>query len=235
MAFPPEKNERLLDIKDAKSLEPEAYPSSSPRVYQPVPDSRSRAISPSPTFPTEKAPTPPPIHYPESSSSSRAIVSPTIPIPFDNNPPPPSYYSDGFANSASSSHFAPASSITSAAISVPMGGPGSPPSFSRPPSREVTYPNFPPMFLVATGKSLSKGFPFISPASNSNPHPFTSHDIYEVDWMRYFSLTLVKPIAIDWKNLSFLRETQMVAALTPKQVELSERLPILSILPIVSE
>jgi hypothetical protein len=73
------------------------------------------------------------------------------------------------------------------------------------------------MFLVATGKSLSKGFPYISPASNSNPHPFASHDVYEVDWM------------------SFLREAQMVAALSPKQIELTERLPILSILPIVRD
>ena len=42
-------------------------------------------------------------------------------------------------------------------------------------------------------------------------------------------------INIDWRNLSFLREAQMVAALSPKQIELSEHLPILSIVPIVSE
>ena len=42
-------------------------------------------------------------------------------------------------------------------------------------------------------------------------------------------------LIIDYKNLSFLREAQMVAALSPKQIELSEHLPILSILPIVSE
>ena len=194
MAFPPEKTQGLLDVKDANSLETEAFPSSSPnRVYQPVPDSRTRAIPPS-TFPTEGAPTPPLIHYPQSSSSSRASAPPTFPIPFDDNAPPPSYYSDGFANSASSSPFAPASSITNAGMSVPMGGPGNSPSFGRSPSREVTYPSFPPMFLVATGKSLAKGFPIISPASNSNPHPFASHDVYEVDWTRYFSLTLVKPL-----------------------------------------
>ena len=169
----PEKSQGLVDSETE---------SSSPRFYQPS--------GPSPTSPAGKAPTPPPIrleYHPESSSSSRAIVSPTFPTPFDNNPPPPSYYPDG---SASSSHFSSASSITNAEVSIPTmsrRAPGSPPSFARPPSREVTYSNFPPMFLVATGKSLAKGFPVISPASNSNPHPFASHDVYEVDWTRYFS------------------------------------------------
>jgi hypothetical protein len=184
MILSPEKSQGLLDTKDGKRRETDALPSSSPRVYQPS--------GPSPMFPDEKAPTPPVIrleYQPESSSSSRAIVSPTS---FDNNAPPPSYYSDGFTNSASSSHFAQASSISNAAMSVPMArpAPGSPPSFARAPSREVTYPSFPPMLLVATGKTLSKGFPFTSPPSNSDPHPFTSHDVYEVDWIRYFSLTL---------------------------------------------
>ena len=182
MILPPEKSQGLLDTKDGKNREIEALPSSSPRVYQPS--------GPSPTFPAEKVSTPPPIrleYHPESSSSSRAIVPPTLPTSFDSNPPPPSYYSDGFANAASSSHFAPASSITNAAMSVPMArpAPGSHPSFARAPSRQVTYPSFPPMFLVATGKSLAKGFPFISPASNSIPHPFASHDVYEGDWMKY--------------------------------------------------
>ena len=178
----PEKSQGLVDTNDGKSRETEVLPSSSPRVYQPS--------GPSPTFP-EKAPSPPLIrleYHPESSSAgSRAIVSPTFPTPFDNNPPPPSYYPDG---SASSSHFSSASSITNAELSIPTmsrRAPGSPPSFARPPSREVTYSSFPPMFLVATGKSLAKGFPVISPASNSNPHPFASHDVYEVDWTRYFS------------------------------------------------
>ena len=182
----PEKSQGLLDTKDGKGRETETLPSSSSRVYQPSSDS-----GPSPTFPAEKAPTPPLIrleYHPESSSSSRAtIVSPNFPTSFDSNPHPPSYYPDG---SASSSHFSSASesSITNAAMPAPMARspPGTPPSFARPPSREVTYPSFPPMFLVATGKSLVKGFPIVSPASNLNPHPFASHDVYEVDWMRYF-------------------------------------------------
>ena len=197
MTFPPEKNQGLLDAKNGKRRETEAlpgpsFPPTDSRVYQPGPDSRSSAIRPSPTFPAEKPPTPPLIrleYHPEPSSSSRAIVSPTFPASSDNDAPPPSYYSDGFANS-SSSHSAPtpASSITNAAMSAPMvqPPPRGPPSFARPPSREVTYPNFQPMFLVATGNSLSNGFPYISPASDSNPHPFASHDVYETDWMRYY-------------------------------------------------
>ena len=184
MILPPEKSQGLLNTKDGRSRETEALPSSSPRVYQPS--------GLSPTFPAEKAPTPPPIrleYHPESSSSSRAIVPPTFPTSFDSNPPPPSYYSDGFANAASSSHFSSASSINNTTMPVPMAqpapAPGSHPSFARAPSREVTYPSFPPMFLVATGKSLAKGFPYTSPPSNSNPHPFTSHDVYEGDWMGY--------------------------------------------------
>ena len=183
----PEKSQGLLNDKLEMSRETlaEALPSSSTRVYQPS--------VPSPTFPVEKAPTPPLIrleYHPESSSqaSPPAISSPTFPTSFDNNLPPPSppYHPDG---SASSSHFSSGSSITNAEMSVPMARspPSSPPSFARPPSREATYPSFSPMFLVATGgKSLAKGFPIILPLSNSNPHPFASHDVYEADWMRYF-------------------------------------------------
>ena len=228
----PEKSQGLVDTNDGKSRETEVLPSSSPRVYQPS--------GPSPTFP-EKAPSPPLIrleYYPESSSAgSRAIVSPTFPTPFDNNPPPPSYYPDG---SASSSHFSSASSIINAEMPIPtiarpQAAPGSHPSFARAPSSEMTYPSFSPMYLVATGKSLAKGFPIILPASNSNPHPFASHDVYEVDWKKYFLFNLNFLIGIDWRNFSFLWEVQMVAALSPKQIELSEHLPILSIVPIVSE
>jgi len=72
------------------------------------------------------------------------------------------------------------------------------------------------MFLIATGKTLDKGFPLTTPPSNSNPHPFASHDVYENDWM------------------SFLREVQAVATLTEKQIRMSH-LPIISIIPIVNE
>ena len=116
------------------------------------------------------------------SSSSRAIASPTLPT-LENAPPP--LYSEQFAR-PTSSYFAPTSSTTENAMSVPR--PLAP--FSRAPSQNAMYPSFPPMFLVATGKTLDKGFPYASPPSSSNPHPFVSHDINEGDWTRYFLLML---------------------------------------------
>jgi len=68
--------------------------------------------------------------------------------------------------------------------------------------------------LVATGKTLDKGFPLASPPSKSDPHPFVSHDINERDW------------------ISFLEEAQISATLTSKQIERSH-LPIVSLVPVV--
>jgi len=70
------------------------------------------------------------------------------------------------------------------------------------------------MFLVATGKTLDKGFPYASPPSKSNPHPFASHDINERDW------------------ISFLEEARMAATLTDKQIG-NSRLPIVCLVPVV--
>ena len=114
--------------------------------------------------PSGKASQPPLINL-EYQSESSAL--PTFPTPFDNAQPPS--YSDSFAISVSSSPTA-------------SGGPA---SFARVPSRDVMYPSFQPMFLVATGKTLDKGFPYTSPPSQSDPHPFESHDINEGDWIRY--------------------------------------------------
>ena len=119
--------------------------------------------------PSEKAPQPPLINL-EYNPESSAL--PTFPTP-SNDVQPPSY-SDCFATSANSSYFSPTSSTTEV---VPTG--------QRAPSSDVMYPSFHPMFLVATGKTLDKGFPYASPPSKSNPHPFTSHDIKEGDWIRY--------------------------------------------------
>ena len=116
-------------------------------------------------------------YHPESSPP------PTFATPFDNNAEPPSY-SDSFATSASSS---PTSSTTEEVIPVIVPtAPGSPASsFTRVPSKDVMYPSFQPMFLVATGKTLDKGFPNAPPPSKLNPHPFVSHDINEGDWIGY--------------------------------------------------
>jgi len=58
-----------------------------------------------------------------------------------------------------------------------------PPCFSRPPPDVLSYPSFKAVFLVANQKSLEKGFPLACPPSNDRPHPFTSHDINEADWL----------------------------------------------------
>ena len=115
-----------------------------------------------------------------SPSQARAIelAPPTFPIP-EHAPPP--LYSDTFVEPATSSYYAPTSSATEYSTSVPPSSA----SFSRFPSQDAMYPSFPPIFLVATGKSLHKGFPYASPPSSSNPHPFVSHDVNEGDWTRY--------------------------------------------------
>ena len=127
---------------------------------------------------TTKGSQPPLINFEYQPESSPL---PTFPTPFDNNNAQPPSYSDSFGTSASSS---PASSATEAAMVVPTAS-GSPAFFARVPSRDVMYPSFQPMFLVATGKTLDKGFPYASPPSKSIPHPFVSHDINEGDWIRY--------------------------------------------------
>ncbi|KAF8801125.1 hypothetical protein BYT27DRAFT_7174775 [Phlegmacium glaucopus] len=153
----------------------------------------------------------------ESTYSSRALAPPpTFPTPFENTPPPS--YSNDFANPATSStpsYYAPASPATVAAMSAPRDSGMPPASFSRVPSGNFAYSSPQPMFLVATGKTLDKGFPCASPPSNSNPHPFVLHDVTEGDW------------------ISFLEEIRTSATLTEKQIGRSH-LPIVSIVPIVN-
>lgn len=168
------------------------------------------------------------------SSSSRAIAPPTFPTPFENAPPP-SYDFTGPATSATSSYYAPASSATVEAMSAPRVPGSLPVSFNRAPAGSMTYPSFQPMFLVAHGKTLDKGFPIASPPSNSRPHPFVSHDVNEGDWMRYLFTNNDLIIMIDrGEILSFLNDARMAATLTDKQIWRSH-LPIVSIIPIVSE
>ena len=57
-----------------------------------------------------------------------------------------------------------------------------PPSFLRQPPKNLPYDSFQPMFLIANGKFLDKGFPLIAPPSAAQPHPFASHDVNEEDW-----------------------------------------------------
>jgi hypothetical protein len=40
------------------------------------------------------------------------------------------------------------------------------------------------MYLIANGKHLDDGFPVVPPPSPVQPHPFSSRDVREVDWIR---------------------------------------------------
>lgn len=88
-------------------------------------------------------------------------------------------------------------------------------SFSRPPPGTLPYSSFDPIFLVCRGQYLYKGFLSLPPPSSAIPHPFTTHDINEGDW------------------LDFLAEIQGAATLTEKDLSRSH-LPIISIIPIVN-
>jgi len=74
-----------------------------------------------------------------------------------------------------------------------------PPSFSRPPPPNLYYTTFPPTYLISNGNHLDKGFPIVPPPSPVQPHPFSSRDVREIDWIR------------------FLRDLKKTAALTGRQ------------------
>ncbi|KDQ60001.1 hypothetical protein JAAARDRAFT_32369 [Jaapia argillacea MUCL 33604] len=61
-----------------------------------------------------------------------------------------------------------------------------PPSFSRPAPSNLPYTAFPPL-TIYLGKGLGDGFPTTLPptAHVDEPHPFTSHDIQESDWLSF--------------------------------------------------
>jgi hypothetical protein len=59
-----------------------------------------------------------------------------------------------------------------------------PPSFSRPLPPNLYYITFPPTYLIANGRHLDDGFPVVPPPSPVQPHPFSSRDVREVDWIR---------------------------------------------------
>ncbi|TFK75485.1 hypothetical protein BDN72DRAFT_892018 [Pluteus cervinus] len=143
-------------------------------------------------------PSPPTVH---ASSASLAL-----------RPPPPSHSSRhaGYATLRPTQSF---QNVSAANFSDPTP----PLSFSRSPPRHILYPQFQPIFLIASGKFLDKGFPPVAPPSSTRPHPFAVHDVNQGDWLR------------------FLDDIRRSAMLTEKQVSLAEDLPIISMLPIVME
>jgi len=59
--------------------------------------------------------------------------------------------------------------------------PPMPPSFSP---QNLICDTFPPMYLIANGRHLDDGFSVVPPRSPVQPHPFSSRDVREVDWIR---------------------------------------------------
>ncbi|KAI0371412.1 hypothetical protein BV20DRAFT_203943 [Pilatotrama ljubarskyi] len=60
-----------------------------------------------------------------------------------------------------------------------------PPSFLRTPPHGVSYGSFEPLQIPALGQNLEDGFITTLPASLTQPHPFSTHDVMEEDWMRF--------------------------------------------------
>ncbi|KAJ7237522.1 hypothetical protein B0H12DRAFT_1190542 [Mycena haematopus] len=90
------------------------------------------------------------------------------------------------------------------------------PSLTRVPPSNLPWTPFQPIFLFAEQNSLTKGFPCTLPPSSSQPHPFTTHDIYETDWTQ------------------FLNEMRIVANLNEKDVNTAYHVPVLSAIPLVN-
>ncbi|KAJ3500429.1 hypothetical protein NLJ89_g9799 [Agrocybe chaxingu] len=158
-----------------------------------------------------------------STSSPTVVSSPTI-IDRDHKTRPPPDLEDGPRNAygygyaqegagPSTSYYTPISSAMAAAsFSSPEAAVLQ--SLSRPPPQGLTFPPFDPMFLVASGKNLDKGFPQTPPPSRSHPHPFITHDVNELDW------------------LGFLSETRTAGSLTEKDISRSN-VPLISVVPFI--
>ena len=65
-----------------------------------------------------------------------------------------------------------------------------PPSFLRIPPPGTYFPPFAPLVVPSLGnRFLAKGFPAVLPATGPgvHPHPFSTHDVREGDWMHFLS------------------------------------------------
>ncbi|KAF8189361.1 hypothetical protein BJ912DRAFT_967327 [Pholiota molesta] len=183
----------ILTENEARALEDSAPP----------PSYRSEPIAAS--SPNEKTPI---LFTSESGPAFPIPANATSPAPQDLSPN--TYASGSLSNRSSSySYYAPHTSTSR------TDDPALFSSFSRVPPEDLAYGPFPPIFLVAISKTLAKGFPPAPPPSSTRPHPFTSHNVLEEDWLR------------------FLGEIHDSANLTQKDVDRSH-LPIISMIPIIS-
>ncbi|KAJ7215040.1 hypothetical protein GGX14DRAFT_443665 [Mycena pura] len=94
--------------------------------------------------------------------------------------------------------------------------PAVPSSLTRPVAFKLPRTPFAPMFLMAEGNSLKRGFPVVLPPSPQVPHPFELYDVNETDWTQ------------------FLDEMRSAARLTHKDRSYAYAVPILSAIPLVN-
>lgn len=137
--------------------------------------------------PSSTASEPPPYDGSERHASERYAKAtapqppPINPQRYDPGPSRPPWSAATLNSQFSGTNTASSSSSTSPASNGFTHDPP-PASFLRQPPNTMTYDSFQPMFLIANGKFLDKGFPPIAPPSPAQPHPFASHDVNEGDW-----------------------------------------------------
>ena len=91
----------------------------------------------------------------------------------------------GRSNSHRSSFTSPKPSSSIAALLTPV-----PPSFERQPKEGLPYEDCAPVVLFSTSTRLEDGFPATIPpvvvlGITDPPHPFTTHDVTEGDWLLF--------------------------------------------------
>ncbi|KAI0371411.1 hypothetical protein BV20DRAFT_203980 [Pilatotrama ljubarskyi] len=91
-----------------------------------------------------------------------------------------------------------------------------PPSFLRPPARGFPYGPFEPLEIPAAGKKLDDGFITALPPSSTQPHPFSTHDVREEDWMRFLGdIKLAGSLSVKDKIISGMAPAAMGLGIIP--------------------
>ena len=146
-------------------------PATNPTVGRLFPPGPSSTISSPPSYSQHDFPAVlgDPV-VPVNKAPSFSMVNTTITGASQSSP------SDVSSSSSSYYHVAETMSTSS---QLPL-----PSAFGRRPPLDLSYEDFQPIFLVARGKTLDKGFPPAPPPSTAHVHPFTSHNIDEADWLR---------------------------------------------------
>ncbi|KAI0628481.1 hypothetical protein C8Q77DRAFT_1068097 [Trametes polyzona] len=196
------------EIDDVLPSYEDAAQSSSPPWTQEGP---SGSVHGKPANPPLRSPKPhpsgsaksPSIYASSSYAQTTTACLTSVPIPHS-----PTYPTN--APSASSPSSSVSRSTSSASASPSTHAPSTPhshPSFERRPPPDVPYGEFPPGTHYARSDDLTRGFPAAPPtcpAPPGTPHPFSTHDVQEADWVCFLSdvqsaggLTPVDPLIAD--------------------------------------